>query len=230
MVTVRDLSYRFLGTAKEPTALWQHFRRRRFEMLCERFPTFGEMSVLDLGGTPVSWRFSPVKPATLTVVNLWLPPVCEGIGADREVPDVDAVSLEGDATDPDLLCGQHFNLIYCNSLIEHITDDDARDRLADNVSRLGTHHWVQTPNRHFPIEMHWRFPGFQYLPVRVQAQIARCWDAGGFTSRGRTLVEAIEQVESVDLLDDVEMRRYFPSSALVRERFGGVTKSLIAVA
>ncbi len=38
--------------------------------------------------------------------------------------------------------------------------------------------WVQTPYRYFPIEPHWIFPGFQFLPLSARTEISRRWPLG----------------------------------------------------
>ena len=44
--------------------------RARWRYFAERFPAISEMRVIDLGGTPASWRLAPVMPMELTIINL----------------------------------------------------------------------------------------------------------------------------------------------------------------
>jgi hypothetical protein len=217
-------------------------------MLVERFPDLERMRVLDLGGEVAAWRHAPVRPRELVLLNV--PPVT---GFE---PDVTwATQLIGDACDPPMdLEGKSFDLVYCNSVIEHVGGHQRQIQLSDTVHRLGTHHWVQTPFRYFPLEQHAVFPALQFLPVRVRAGVVRHWPLGSLrqtfkgwpqTSSGRgaypqglngpepledvPVYHAVRGVLSIELLSTTEMRFLFPGSEIVRERFAGLTKSLIAV-
>ena len=109
---------------------------------------------------------------------------------------------------------QSFAIAYSNSLIEHLHPGD-RPRFAEQVSRVAERYWVQTPNRFFPIEPHVLLPGFQFLP---EAARKRLWGLG----RPST------EYEPIELLGALELRDLFPDAVILRERFGGLTKSLIA--
>lgn len=86
---------------------------------------------------------------------------------------------------------------------------------------------MQTPYRYFPIEPHWFFPGFQFLPVRARREVAMRWPL--HPGRRDDPVAALDEVLDIELLSKTEMRRYFPGSELVVERFAGLPKSLVAV-
>ena len=183
-------------------------------MLLERFPDIAEMRVLDLGGTPRYWATAPVKPNKVTVVNL------EGFDP------VDGVeAIVGDACDPPDIRGD-FDLVYSNSLIEHVGGYERRRRLAEIVKGVAQRHWVQTPYRYFPIEPHWLFPGFQFLPLRARAAITQWWPLGHMRGGGQL---ALDRALSVELLSRTEMRYLFPDSTIVTERFVGLPKSIVAV-
>ena len=77
-------------------------RDRRLRWLAETFPSFGEMSVLDLGGRVGAWVRAPVRPAHVHVVNLEEPP--------KEIPEW-AEFNQGDACDlPDHILKRHYDL------------------------------------------------------------------------------------------------------------------------
>jgi hypothetical protein len=194
-------------------------RSRRWQYLVECFPAFSEMRVLDLGGTSESWRLAPVRPRQVTVVNLM--PV-------KERNDSDIVAIQGDACDlPSSVANERFDLVYSNSLIEHVGGHRQRQQLADNVHTLAERHWVQTPYRYFPIEPHWMFPGMQWLPYEARVQVSMHWNRGHILTHTRE--EAQNRVDEVDLLSLSQMRRYFPSSVIWHERFAGLVKSLVAI-
>nr|WP_231991706.1 class I SAM-dependent methyltransferase [Mycobacterium ulcerans] len=176
------------------------------------------MRVLDLGGTPESWRLAPVRPTAVTTVNL--------LPIESQITGITAI--QGDACLlPSTIANDHFDLVFSNSLLEHVGGHVRRQRLADNVHRLADRHWVQTPYRYFPIEPHWLFPGIQWLPYEARVQISMRWNCGYI--RTHTREEAQEQVDELDLIGIAQMRRYFPSSLIWYERFAGLIKSLVAI-
>ena len=198
-------------------ALAERMRRKRWSLVAEWFPQLESMRVLDLGGTAIYWTRAPIRPRHVTVVNLF--------EAGEDGPGLTAI--QGDALDaPNLLNGQ-FDVVYSNSLIEHLRGHAARLRFAEVVTSMAPAYIVQTPYRYFPLEPHWIFPGFQFLPTVVRSYIAPRWPLGhtaGWDSRA-----ASDEVMSTELLSRFEMGFYFPAARIASERVLGLTKSLFAV-
>ena len=194
-------------------------RRRRWKLILRHIPRLAEFRVVDLGGTALWWSRAPVRPRHITVVNLYEP----GEGC------TDLTAIEGDALRADeLLRGEDFDLVFSNSLIEHLGGDPARRRrFADVVVALAPRYVVQTPYRYFPVEQHWMFPGFQFLPVSVRTYLAPRWPLGH--THGWESGAAAEEVASIELLSASDMREYFPEAHLVWERVLGLPKSMIAI-
>lgn len=190
-------------------------RQHRNDEFRRRFPGLANMRVLDLGGTPAYWRASTLKPHSVTIVNL-------------EYEDDSAESwmevLRADA------CGGgfgEFDLVFSNSLIEHVGGHAKRQELADVIRESAPNWWVQTPNRYFPIEPHWLFPGFQFLPFPARVKVAQHW--GGHFPVFKDHAEAAKAVAWTELVSATEMRAYFPESEIWVERFAGMPKSLVSV-
>lgn len=229
-------------------------RRRRWEMLAARFPNLSEMRVLDVGGLADTWLDSPLLPRELVLLNVpsWEEEMVEA--EDQIDPRIRVRNILGDACNPpENLTGEHFDLVYCNSVIEHVGGHQRRVELANAIHRLGEHHWVQTPYRFFPIEPHTLMPGLQFLPLAARARAMRRWPIGNMRRydtdwpqtevsqadltndlNGSPLREidprwAVLGVQSIELLSNAEMRAYFPGSEIVTEKVLGLTKSLIAV-
>ena len=202
-----------------PRSLSGRARARRWSWLSQRFPALSDMRVIDLGGVVGVWERAPVRPREVTVLNTF--------PQDGSAEWVRTVV--GDACElPEELRGQRWDLVYCNSVIEHVGGHWRRAALADSVHALADHHWVQTPYRYFPIEPHWLFPGFQFLPVRGQAEVTRRWPFGAY--RGlRDSEQAVGWSLATELLSRTEMQHYFPRSEIVDESVGPLIKSLIAV-
>ena len=199
-------------------SITSQLRVKRWGELNRRFPQLADMKVLDLGGTSESWLLSPVRPAEVVLLN---------IRPSR--PDDGVREIIGDACDPpESLLGERFDLVYSNSVIEHVGGHAARSKFAGSVHDLAPNHWIQTPYRYFPIEPHWVFPIFQYLPMSARLAVAKRWRLGHKAPRDR-LSETLEQVMNVELLDRTSFAHYFPRSTVFFEKVVGFPKSLIAV-
>ena len=136
--------------------------------------------------------------------------------------------VQGDACDPPAhVRDAEFDLVYSNSLIEHVGGHARRCDFASVVHAMASRHWVQTPYRYFPIEPHWLFPGLQFLPQRARAWAIQRWPLSSFRPNSEL---ALRHVLEVELLSQTEMKYYFPRSELLKERVLGLTKSIIAVA
>jgi hypothetical protein len=204
------------GTRKGSFA--QRARGKRSQKLIETFPGLGDMTVLDLGGTPQFWGGFPVRPAHVTLVNLL--PVAS--------PADWIKTVEGDAcSPPESMRNTRFDLVVSNSVIEHVGGHAQRQRFAEVVEKSADRHWVQTPYRYFPIEPHWLFPFMQFLPLRVRATITQRWPLS--PGREKDLRDAVANAASVELRSITEMRSYFPESTIWYERFGLLVKSLTAI-
>jgi hypothetical protein len=208
-----------LADVTSPSSLSTRFRQRRWHLLLQCFPELEEMTVIDLGGEAAAWRHAPTRPACVVLVN-----------ADDQPPPVEPWmrTVTADACElPDQLLAGSWDLAYSNSVIEHVGGHARRVRFAAAIGALAPRHWVQTPNRHFPIEPHFLFPGLQYLPTRLRAQVILRWPLNRWPPADAT--EATRTALELELLDTTAMRHYFPGSQLLRERTAGLTKSLIAV-
>lgn len=190
----------------------------------ETFPDLPDMHVIDLGGTLYSWQHLPHRPRRLTTLNLWE-------DANAWTPAVDwHVDCFGDACDPpqEILDGS-FDLVFSNSTIEHVGDRTRRRQFADVVRRLADRHWIQTPNRAFPLEPHVLFPGQQFLPRYGRALVERYWPL--VHTNPSTMERALAEVDKTELIGRKEMTELFPSSIIENETVVPFlpAKSLIAV-
>lgn len=192
-------------------------RDRRWRWLADTFPELPAMRVLDLGGRAENWEAAPVLPREVVLLNL------ETSTTPAAKP---FTRINGDALSPPPDIGQ-FDLVYSNSVIEHLGGYTQRRMFADTVKRFAPWHWVQTPYRYFPLEPHWLFPGFQSMPLAAKAFICQRWTLGHRQSVDQ--LTAVEQALEVELLSKTEMRHLFGASSIIVERVLGLPKSLIAV-
>jgi hypothetical protein len=214
-VTATTLRRRFVTA---PGYTGERRRLQRWEWLAATFPDIGSMDVLDLGGTAFSWMRGPVRPASVHIVNLE--------AQDGDLPPWIRTAV-GDACDLPAAAKGHYDLVYSNSVIEHVGGHHQRQRFADTVHAMAPAHWVQAPYRYFPVEPHWLCPGFQFLPLPARGFLARRWPLRPATPESQKA--AVRDVLDVELPSRSEMRLYFPGSQILAELAFGLPKSLIAV-
>ncbi|HUQ64388.1 MAG TPA: class I SAM-dependent methyltransferase [Acidimicrobiales bacterium] len=212
---------RSIADADCKTSIASRARERRWNTLLNQFPDWAKMHVVDLGGTVEAWRAAPVRPGHVTLVNL----ADQGLVAEPWI-----TAVRGDACEPPaVLRGSSFDLVYSNSVIEHVGGHARRAEFAEVVRQSAPRYWVQTPNRYFPVEPHFLFPGFQFLPVKARSFLSGCWRVGWYSRPGAGTAERVEGVLEIELLSKTELEHYFPDSTILRERWLALTKSLIAV-
>ena len=177
--------------------------------------------VLDVGGTPDNWTLAPVRPR-LTFLNL--PRAREAAPEGLDWVDGDGCALPfGDGS---------FDVVFSNSVIEHLGTPERQLRFAAEAARVGRQYCVQSPNRWFPVETHLLTPWVHYLPKRWQAPLVRRWTVWAMLTgiQGERKHFYIEHyLADVHLLDRAALQALFPQGTVIRERFLGFTKSLMAV-
>ena len=72
--------------------------------------------------------------------------------------------VQGDAVEGLPFADGEFDLVYCSSVIEHVSPT-RRAAFAAEARRVGRGWMVQTPARSFPIEPHSLLPGAHWVPV-----------------------------------------------------------------
>jgi hypothetical protein len=201
------------------------FRRRRFALFLtlvdEIIARKGQCSIADVGGRMESWEaFRQAwvgRNITVSLINVHIQPVI-----DRRFQ-----SIEADARDLSKLADNSFDIVFSNSVIEHVGGWADQKRMADEVQRIAPRHFVQTPNYWFPFEPHFQLLFIHWLPLAWRIFLVR-HRACGFYPRARTSKQAISIIEDAHLLDAGSMAVLFPQSIMKRERLI-LTKSIIAI-
>jgi hypothetical protein len=198
-------------------------RKKRFALFEALVRGLGRpLTILDLGGTQLFWETMGVEESEdIRVVLLNL--------TRTETSYANFISVVGDATDLSEFGDKQFDIVFSNSVIEHVGGYEQQCRMAREIQRVGRSYFVQTPNRYFPIEPHFLFPFFQFLPLWLKVYLVRHLDLGWYGRRIKNRDEAMRTVTSIRLLTSGELRAMFPEAAIVRERFLGLTKSFVVV-
>jgi ubiquinone/menaquinone biosynthesis C-methylase UbiE len=134
-------------------------------------------------------------------------------------------SIQGDACDLSQFKDQEFDIVFSNSLIEHLFSRENQKKMADEARRVGKYYYVQTPNYYFPIEPHWIFPFFQFLPFHLKVFLTSHMSLG-YYKKAPNKKAAINRVNEVKLLTEKEMRSLFPNGKVYREFMLGLKKSV----
>jgi methyltransferase family protein len=222
---------RKIGDYSSLNSLGSRFRLKRIgpllEMIADVAGKKGSCSIIDVGGTRQYWSIVPTDffhthGVSILITNISAP-------ADKE--DVDDAGTfryaEADARDlpyPD----NSFDIAHSNSVIEHVGDWDSQVRFAREVARVAPGYFVQTPNYWFPWEPHFGMVGFQFLPMPLQISLLMARPRG-FYQRAATVDAAVRSIETCQLLDARRFHALFADGELVREKFLGMTKSLMAI-
>jgi len=199
--------------------LQRRFRTRRMALLARTVGLTPNMRVLDVGGTIDIWRLAPVMPRLVLLNNQ---------RARYEIGAAEAVVL-GDGTSLPF-ADQSFDLVFSNSVIEHVGSRAQQERFASEIVRVGKQYWVQTPNRHFPVEHHFWTPFLHWLPRRWQMAVLKrfsVWQVLTRATAAQSEFYVKHYLDSIRLLSASDLQALFPGATLVRERFLGWTKSLI---
>ncbi len=211
-----------LGDNSNATSLANTMRRRRFAFfmsLLEGEPR--PLRILDVGGEQQFWNImgrEHLEGINVTLFNLRAQPVSAG----------NFESVAGDARNLSRYENASFDVVFSNSVIEHLGPDFAdQQRMADEIRRVGRRYFVQTPNRYFPLEPHFLTPGFQFMPVSVRVWLVSHFNVGWY-DRIPDKLEAQREVESVALLSKGQLRQLFPEARIYKEKILGFTKSLVA--
>jgi hypothetical protein len=200
-------------------ALLRGFRRRRMQRFLDAFRPGPETTVLDVGGSAFNWELAGAE-ARITLLNL-VPPADPRALAHRYT----LVSASGtqlpyrDAA---------FDVVFTNSVIEHLGSLERQQAFASEVARVGRGLFVQTPARGFFLEPHLLTPFVHHLPRAWQRRLLRRCTLWGWLARPTQ--EVVDRfVAETRLLDGREMRALFPDCEIRRERFLGLTKSYLAI-
>ncbi len=214
---------RHLADSERPTSFANRLRSSRFskfEALTAGLPR--PLRILDVGGTNAFWenrgwhKRSDVEILTLNLV------------AEKEEHS-NIKPLVGDATNLAQFDDRSIDVVFSNSVIEHLFTFENQRRMASEVQRVGKAYWMQTPNFWFPVEPHFHFVGWQWLPVGARTSILQR-RACGWRGPCPDPIEARRLVEEIRLLTRSELKTLFPNARILAERFGGLVKSWTAVA
>lgn len=196
-------------------------RRARFALFLSLLDSLeGHAEILDIGGTQEFWRLmTGGDPGDIRVTLLNI--------EHQPVTSEKFVSAVGDARGMPQFRDKSFDVVFSNSVIEHVGGYQDQQRMAREVVRVGKRYFVQTPNKRFPLEPHFLFPWFQYLPSWARAQMVHRFDVGWY-KRIPDYAAAKAEVDSIQLLTRRKFAALFPDARVHVEKLAGLQKSFVA--
>jgi len=226
MTAVRDALFRSIESKRE------RFQSARADAFVRLLQPSRRWSVLDLGGNRGQFgkRVRAVTPIDLTVADIL------DFSAECKAEGIDFVQLaEGERLPfPD----GAFDIVISNSVIEHVTlpkeeclrtdlseadwkarSAAAQEWFAKEISRIGCGYFVQTPHKHFPIDLHLWMPLTNWMPHRALNHLINYTDKFWIKQAG---------LADWNLLGTGDMRRLFPDGRIHVETVFGLPKSIIA--
>jgi methyltransferase family protein len=211
---------RKLADSSRPGSLASSLRKKRFALFSELLNRLERpIKILDLGGTQAFWEH--VQMDFLDQVEIHLLNL-KAVKVDR--PNFQ--SMSGDARRLEHIDEQAFDVVFSNSVIEHVGSLADQRCMASEIRRVGRRYFVQTPNKYFPIEPHFLFPFFQFLPLEIKVFLISHFDLG-WSGKLPNRKRALRQANSIRLLSRTELEDLFPGAEIRAEKFLGLTKSFM---
>ncbi|HVO22994.1 MAG TPA: methyltransferase domain-containing protein [Candidatus Margulisiibacteriota bacterium] len=196
------------------------FRRRRMSRLIEAVKIRSGMRVLDLGGTPAIWEHVSV-PLEITLLNLTIAPGTSEILRSPSLEHHTFHVVEGDACNVTQYGDRSFDVVFSNSVIEHVGPPAKQAEFAREVLRLGRSYWVQTPSMWFPLEVHSGMPFYWFYPRWLRTALIRSW-------RARLPAWWADYIETTRVLSRRRMAELFPNGRTRVDYFFCFPKSYVS--
>jgi Methyltransferase domain len=201
-------------------------RNERLKLLNSLLSTLPKpIRILDVGGRSAFWVGTGLLDAAGSDVEITLINTSQ-IELGEVYPHPGLIYSVGDARDMREFQTKSFDVVFSNSVIEHVGNYADQALMAQEVQRLGKRYFIQTPNFYFPIEPHFVFPAFHWLPIASRVWLVTHFPLGWY-GKFDSSSRAREEVESIRLLTQRNFVQLFPGARLFNERFLGMTKSFV---
>lgn len=194
------------------------FREKRYFLFSQLLKQKDKTGIiLDIGGTNYfwkQWRFLIDTDVNLILMNLEKSAIKGYTG------------LKGDANNLLFIKEKSVEVILSNSVIEHLGGYEKQEIFAKEVTRIGKYYFVQTPAFMFPLEPHFLFPFFHWLPKKIRIFLHRNFQLGWFGKETDYEIAKMD-VENIRILKKRELKCFFPNGKIITERFLFFPKSYI---
>lgn len=211
-----------LADNKKAGSLADRLRRKRFALFLEMISGMPRpLKIIDVGGTELFWErmgFAGQDNVGITLLNP-IPATANRKGFHCVI---------GDGRDMKQFRDNEFDMVFSNSVIEHVASFEDQKRMAAEAMRIAPRLFLQTPNRYFPLEPHFLFPFFQFLPLSIQVRLLMNFNLGWY-QKTPEINKAANICRSIRLFSKTELKLLFPGAQIIKEKFYGITKSFIVL-
>jgi hypothetical protein len=178
------------------------------------------MRILDVGGFSGFWLSSGVQ-SQITILR---PEAPEPLGPDCPA---NITSIQGDGCNLTGHGDGSFDLVFSNSVIEHVGNWERQKAFAREALRVGRRVWIQTPAFEFPMEPHVLTPFFHWLPGKWREKLYPL-TAWAIFQRPKPTIADYHLHVCAELLSRRNMSELFPGAQIITERFLLLPKSYVA--
>jgi len=211
-------------------------RRYTREQRLKRFNEFmrgatGRTRLIDLGGTVKFWETWGLAKQPLLDVTLVNNHDRDKCHANDPIKLPNIHRLNADVLTLSAADFAEYDVIFSNSLIEHLPGRELQRQLARAIVDSGRPYFLQTPNKRSPLDPHFPrpyVPFFAAYPRALQARLLS-WSALGSSSASPSYDAALVRLQNYYPLTTRDVRQLFPQARIVLERPLGVPMSIIAM-
>ncbi len=191
-------------------------RKQRFAVFLEKLTVTPSSNILDVGGTSQIWAGSGFE-NNVTLLNLHQP--------KKKDLEKGFSCVQGNALNMHMFEDNQFDVVFSNSVIEHVGSQQNQRMFAEEIQRVGKSFWVQTPNKYFPVEPHFLFPFFQFLPDAIKRKIGVSWPYSHHKQWNLSNERILQDLKELRLLSKNELLFLFKDGSVYKEKYLGLTKS-----
>lgn len=177
--------------------------------------------IIDIGGTVNYWEqmgLAGEPGVEISLINL------QQVKSNYS----NITSLKGDARDLAQVNDKSFDIAFSNSVIEHVGGFSDQTLMVNEMRRVSSRVYLQTPNYYFPLEPHFLFPFFQFLPISFRVWLLMNFQLGWYP-KYNDKKKAKSMAESVTLLKRKQLKVLFPKASILPEKIFGLTKSFVVI-
>jgi SAM-dependent methyltransferase len=211
-------------------------RFHRAKIFLGNFEITKHTKILDLGSESGENINQVLSNQSIDPANIYIADICEEsirLGSMKFGFTPILIDETGRLPFPD----KFFDIVYCSSVIEHVTVDKGdvwkigsgktfkakarikQQQFANEIKRLGKGYFVQTPYKYFPIESHSWLPFVSFLPRHLLLPLLKITN--------RFWVKKTQP--DWNLLTSSDFSSIFSEAKIVNEKSFGITKSMMAI-
>lgn len=211
---------------KQDNSFVNKLRKNRFSLLENRIKQLASQKdtfrILDIGGDISYWKHVGWKRDNchIYLLNLYENAIEEKDAAFFHTVIGNALALPFQKGD--------FDLIFSNSVIEHVGSYENQKKFADEVIRICDRYIIQTPSLWFPLEPHSLIPLFQFIPHRLRALLIMTFNINYFPKRSN-YKEALTVSRSTLMFTKKRFQQLFPGAEIQVEKLFGIPKSYTVI-